>query len=745
MNRTALYIDGIEVPTLQDVPAVLTFTIADVRDPSARNASYSKTIEIPSTPEIDKIFEFIFEVNISLNNFNPNIKKSARITFEGIEQFSGNIQLRKIRVNKITGLIIYECNMIGYYADLFYSIGGSLLTDLDFSEYDHVLNSTNINNTWDPSIIPNTNKISGSDVAVVSGIGYRYPLIDYGLNNGNVQNYYAQQLRPGLFAYEYLSKIFLNSGKTFNSTFLTGSFFKTLMIPCTEVVKVSDTNKANRQCVVGSYVVLTYYKNNLLTYNGLTLEWDAPNSQDVPAFPDEGPPSFSDPGNIHSTVTGEITVPASGKYYVLVNIVVLTNINPPIGSYVDHFFGGCGVDLQMDSGSGWTAVASADPIPGQIFSGNGFGFQFNCSFSGAFNAGTKFRILTSVDLTHVEIRDILTHTIVSAGVATYDIGFTNNVVGFDNNNFSLTLVDDNIFYGDTLELKDSIPKNIKQSDFVNSIIKMFNLYIELDKDNPNNYFIEPRNDFYTGSYVDWTKKFDASFDLEISPMGELDSKNYIHQYKSDSDYYNQSYQDAYNVSYGYHNFEVENEFVKGENTTELIFSPTPIVGNLLNGLIIPKIYKNDGTSTTHIKSNIRILQWAGSINISSGQWIMRNPSGIVKIFSAFPYAGHIDNPYSPTIDLSFGAPYEFYYNLFPTFIYTTNTLFEIYHSIYINTISNKNSKIVSGRFNLNELDIKNIDFRSLVYFDNSFYYLNAINEYDVNNPGTTLVELLKLN
>ena len=49
------------------------------------------------------------------------------------------------------------------------------------------------------------------------------------------------------------------------------------------------------------------------------------------------------------------------------------------------------------------------------------------------------------------------------------------------NSNDIQQLDSTIQEGDTVILSDVLPDKIKQSDFFNSIIKMFNLFIEIDK------------------------------------------------------------------------------------------------------------------------------------------------------------------------------------------------------------------------------------------------------------------------
>jgi hypothetical protein len=61
----------------------------------------------------------------------------------------------------------------------------------------------------------------------------------------------------------------------------------------------------------------------------------------------------------------------------------------------------------------------------------------------------------------------------------------------------------------------------------------------------------------------------------------------------------------------------------------------------------------------------------------------------------------------------------------------------------INQLTDKNSKIERRYYNLSAYDIKNFDFRNIVW-DDGYYVVNAIKDYNFMKPQSTMVELLKL-
>jgi hypothetical protein len=147
-----------------------------------------------------------------------------------------------------------------------------------------------------------------------------------------------------------------------------------------------------------------------------------------------------------------------------------------------------------------------------------------------------------------------------------------------------------------------------------------------------------------------------------------------------------------------------------------------------NGTIKPKAF------------NIRLLYYGGLIS-TNVDWIHTARGGADVVRSTYPFAGHVDSPTAPTLDLNFGVPREIYYR---ASTYTANNLFNTYYSKFINEITDKDSKIVTAYFHLTPLDILTLDFRNEFYFDNQRFRLNKIYDYNPIVNELTKCEFVKL-
>ncbi len=268
---------------------------------------------------------------------------------------------------------------------------------------------------------------------------------------------------------------------------------------------------------------------------------------------------------------------------------------------------------------------------------------------------------------------------------------------------------------------------------------MFNLYVYEDKENEKTLNIVPYVDFMSATDVDWTYKVARDKSWQIVPMGNLNGRIFEYKYKDDSDFYNESYRKKFNQNYGDRQFDTGFQFSNDRQTTEIIFAGSPLIKYDSSDKYVVPIYKksNELSAEDRMDSNIRILfskkKSADSWNIKSGG------NSYAKTF--YGYAGHLDDPISPTQDLNFGAPLEVY---FTAGTYPSQNLFNRFWSSYIAEIADKDSKLLTCYVYLKPLDIAQLDFSKAVFIDGIRFRLNKVMDYDVTNNELVKVELLKI-
>jgi hypothetical protein len=737
-----LIINEIDVEIVKEIPISLNYAIADIRDLSKRGGSGSKTLVLSGTQSVNRLFENIFNTNIELGTFDPNVKEEAIYYLNEKEQIKGDLQLLKI-ILKPNGSVEYNCNLIGREGSLFVAIGDKFLTNIDFSNLDHTFNKTEQKNSWATSY-----RLGGVATAFAYGSGYVYPFIKYGYAASD-SSFDVNHFKPAIFRREYLLRIFTAAGFTWTSAFLDGAFFKRLVTPCNrDKMELSNAAISNSQYYIGKTTATTigWFAGN--TVGNVATRANAAQAINYDL---EAVPYFDASNQYDSAVNFYATIGFTGVYNVVAYIKL--NITLQCAAAVGGTWTVSGpsnnpthIWIERNTGSGWTAIAYQ-----AVYKPNGTVTAVGSASSYVVNAQSGNVNLNAGDLIRVRCSVAVVATVLDAasvpvpnGTAfTLDLSIPN---GTTNNAHYLLRTDTAVYDGNTLTMNNTIPQNIKQKDYLMDIIQEFNLYIEKDKTNDKNYIIEPRDTFYTANVENWTDKIDYRKDWEVIPMGDLDARNYVWKYKDDKDYYNDLYQKQFIDNYGLKRYQVANDFIKAEKKTEVISSPTPLVSNSSNNIICPHIYTKDGVNLKTIAHNIRSLYYGGLKN-SGNTWAYTSLSGTTNE-TQYPYAGHVDDPLAPTIDLNFDFPKQVYYN-YPLAFYTNNNLFNAYYSKFINEITDKDSKIIVCSVRLTELDILKFTFRNKVFVQHpltggTFYVVNKIIDYNPLVSETTKVELLKL-
>jgi hypothetical protein len=310
--------------------------------------------------------------------------------------------------------------------------------------------------------------------------------------------------------------------------------------------------------------------------------------------------------------------------------------------------------------------------------------------------------------------------------------------------FSDAFVPVPVNYNDGIVINDTIPRGVFQRDFFLSIVKMFNLYVYEDTWDDKKIIIKPYINFYPDTYanaLDWSNKIDRSKPLSIKPMSELNARYFNYKFKQDNDFYNENYTKKYNEGYGDRIYDTEFDFSKDEDTLDVIFAASVLYQKVGTDKIYPAIYKvsDNNTKENSMDSVIRIMQ-AKKITGRTSYNVLNGVS-VVDTITTYGYGGHLNDPYTPTNDINFGAPFEIQ---FTANTYPTTNLFNAYHSQYIAEITSKDSKLLTCSALLNTTDINNLDFSKYIWIDGVLFRLNKVENFNPMEYNTTKISLLKV-
>lgn len=737
--------------TIED-PVAITYKIDDILDLTKKDTSYSKTVTLPGTPTNNKYFGHLYEVNVISGSFNPMKAQDAILRVGDHDIIKGKLQL--LEIVKMDREIQYSCQIVSNFANLITKTKDLTLNNLDFSEWDHVRNKENIMLSW--------NNL---------GNGYVYPYIV----NGNEMAKQASQtaiydLYPAPFLKEIIDKIFLGSGYTYTSKFFNSEYFKRLILPYTEdsILMPDETinSRSTRIGSSGSWVgpnTVTYTDYKLFTANALTKG----NNRSFDSFEmnvETGSTStfvWQDPLN---TFNGNFyTVPGNGFYSldILPNLVFAyySPSNTYLWAGYQYAFRlDYRIDVLNSNGTVRTTLlnivdeaiipsALLDTTRTGVFidTDNNIGDVIQYAASDVWlNAGETIKVSGRFrwpDSSNNYFAGNGSDSVMSI------FPLLKHTYGSESSRF-VCEPSTNVDRGnELLDMSSLLPNSIKQSDLILSISKMFNLIIDTNPTKPNDLIIEPEEDFYNSKSVilDWDDLVDESSDITIKLMSELDANQWTWEYTEDDDYYNKQYTEETKRKYGDYTITIENDWSDKEQKLQLPFAPTPNAEEFLNGRVAPHFVDRKDADVSPKKVKPRILFYGGVI-ASTNSWYIKDNYGVdatEEELYEYPYVGMWDHPTNPRWSLEFGRSAKNYWS---TSAIPNNNLFYRFHRYKIQQIQNPDARLLEGYFKLTQKDIANLDFRNVVRYDEAYWRINKIHDYNpVATDKLTKVTLYKLN
>jgi hypothetical protein len=709
--RTEIFIEGRRLDLTQDINAEFTYQIDDIKDFASRNTNFSKTIVLPGSARNNQQFGYVFEFtsanfyNEASGNvgYNFNAAKQAQCTVfvDKVQIMKGGLRL--LEMVKTGGVIEYECAIFGELGGFVNAIGNGRIENLDFSVYDHTWTYQNISASWGPA-------------TGLPGSGYYYPLIDYGkVSYNNKNDWDVRAFRPAIFVREIIDKMVTAAGYTWEGDFLNTPLFKRLIIPNNDkdLFKTSSTPLSASISSTKTVLIQSGTDTALLRYDTAVLAGMTTNANKD---------TFTYTGATTISVTATLNGTGQLQSYKQVTIRVKKN----------------GVTIAQ------SIQAPAGPVTRPYF----FSIPFSTTLATNDTIAVEYFVDINANPTFLVTIQLSNFILTSSAT---------QIVPAD--------------YGDLINMNANVPKGIFQRDFFSSMLKMFNLYVVEDTMKSKHLKIIPFIDFYylgedvvlitddfgtlfkvdlendlllepgSRDFLDWTYKLDRSKPIRIRPMSELNGRYFEYKFKQDNDYYSEQYFKKYAEGYGDRIEDTGYEFAREKQTAEVIFANTVLVGYDGEDKIMPTIFKLSNNVEDRTEHVIRIMQGKKIVNVNP--WDLKNGSATtLTTFTDYGFAGHLDDPDVPQVDIGFGAPRELSFEL--TTEYPSANLFNGFWSDYVAEITDKDSKLLLAHFRLTEVDIFNLDFSRLIYVDGALWRLNKVIDYNPLSSDVTKVELLKV-
>ncbi len=192
----------------------MTIQTNDIAELEDRQSNFSTNIKVPLTQNNRDIMES--SEQIQSNSKIPYQKTPARIISNGIDIVTEGEAIIK------TGGDEYNLRIFSGIFDFFKSLGDKKLTDLNLSEWNHVMDKATV------------------DASYVNNEGYTYPVVDYGIlkdpseeltNNTTNVPPAVSALRPAIYVHTIVDRILLENGNLDKiGTFWDDEFYKSLVI-----------------------------------------------------------------------------------------------------------------------------------------------------------------------------------------------------------------------------------------------------------------------------------------------------------------------------------------------------------------------------------------------------------------------------------------------------------------------------------------------------------------------------------
>jgi len=617
-------------------------------------------------------FGAIDNVNAQLTWFDFRKKTKALLMVDTLPIARGNIKLGKTYQRNNNGKMFteFDIEFSGEVADLAKELGDKKLSDLDYTELEYEVNAATLDEGANSLRWTLTDRGQKWSEDGTTGTRRIYNVFD---------PIYPNELTPIVCAQWIWNKIFQEAGFTYTATFLDG-IINDYFVP---YINAQQLQLAN---LLEDHLVSVGYDDSYTFGNSTSLI---------------SPTVFQDTGGDFPST--HFIAPLSGTYsfrisFRLKNDFAWTGIPPA-------------VDITLLKSTtltdAWT-IANGSSASLSVYSTSQTYSDYAADVSFNMIAGDEIYLKLSA-------------IIPTGETCTFDrcVIFETTGVGPVLENFT--------FYG-ALNAPD-----MKQVDFVRSIVKMHNLCFIPSSTTERSFEIEPLAS-YIGSGVDYdyTNKIDTTKDIVIYPTTDEQANKSIWTYKAGGEALSQIYTNAGRTFGEYKLENTGNDFATSEVKVELQFCSTPCNEVPNTDIPIPKFTDMNGA---FVLPGPRIMFIGGLRNVaiwsSSGASIVQIP--IISNYSNLAATiGDYDLNFAPESPSQFivASPYANLYNL--------------YWRRYYEELYSPQSRVMEAYVKLNVSDVATLQFSDKIWIQDSWWRLLEINNYIVGDTQPTLCKFARI-
>ena len=704
-------------------PITANYQFKDIQDFKSNKGNHTFNFRIPSTPNNDLFFGNYFEVT-QFGNYNPKKKVGATISKDTFDVFEGYLQLTNVFVsNDVTHH--YECVVFSSVSTLGQVLDGMMLTDYDWTEYNHILTPQNVEDSM------NRDAVGLFDGDIV------YSLYDYGaqFTGGDAATSCTNQnssgvatnpinirnLKPQIKVKKVLQKILNQAEFTYESTFIDttmtdlymdinsgGEGNTTLTDPNFYRIDVQgEFNQAGT--FTASVGVHTIIANNLIAQ---------PDYMNASGQYDETTGIYSPSGNWNLSAFGGMV-----KLSAVVPSALQMTYTFGLYNITDDVFTQWESNIQtLNNGTGQTNLGGFIP-----------------QYANTFESGKQYKLIVTILSSSAPTQTVTILQSAFKNTPAAD-GYTGVAPG--SGNLSVTPYDATTEYS----VNANLPK-VKALDLFTSLAKKFNLVIIPDEQNPTHLYIEPYSEWIEqGNNLDWTEKLDVSKDVQLKPTTDLQAKNLTFTDSKSEDFMNSMFESSSGRIYGTQYVDnTENDFGKDKEEIKTIFKPT-ITSLIPDTPIRYSIAYNEEGDNITCEPGIRLSFYCGYVLTDSNDGVQiynetPESASSLSLTSYGLFQNYKDAVILPATEcLSFMGEYT---GALASPI-SMNSAYSVYWKRFIEETYSIEARILTGTFFLSALDIQTMNFNDIVFVKNEYFRINKISNYSLIGSSACQVELIKV-
>lgn len=716
----------------------LTFSIQDIKDFSKRKGSGSKTIIVANTKENHIALEHIFD---NKNDTMRFVKKKCYCQI--IQDDVVILDNQYFRIEEaiiVNDVITYKAKIFNELTNFYSDLDGKLLSDLDLSKYNHTYNASTIVNSFNHTY----------------NDGYKYTL-PYNYNNET--SYYTKDLYPAIYTRTYFDKIHEQAGYRYKFEQMDDSNirFNKLIHPFNgDVKKILGTDY--------DYNTIVSKNTNTSIFNVPTVDINNGATSKTSNFA-LLPTDYIDPKNLwnnteYFTVPGTISNPQKYEFIIqldwklVIDNILSFPIKNSLASY--HIVTSDSIDVYLEimkqNGNVLVSKRLTGDIEQTVTTHNGPALtddndKYYINGPIYINSNTEQTLLSNSSYIPITltVEEATKNEKLKANIKiVYKRNSSKDFQWALHNNYTIKVnheyrVDvskfkiiqnfetDSFLVDAELPINKFIPSGIKQTDYLLSLMQMYNIYAEPDINDEHLIVYKTRDKYYSdGNHLgDMTKYVDFSKDFNIKYLPDVNQKKVILSYNDDNtDNLLKEYKSTTEEIVGEQQIIFDNDNVKGEKKQSLIFSPT--LNAITNYNASVPVFPADQ------RMNMRILLDNG--NRTCNKYTIRDNNTTIQYSKvSYPHFSMLDNDKKPTFSIEYGTS-QYYTEQIETF--TNNNLF--YNHFY-NMFKQMNSgTLVVCYMKLSEKFINMFKLSDRLIIDNKEYFINQIIDY---NPEITYTKV----